>query len=62
MNTKTMQDIKKEIMESQDCTNDQAVRYIADLVSRSPLTVYEWLSNNRPDIPDQLLELLKLKL
>lgn len=57
-----MQQIKKEVMDSQNCTTDQAVRYIAGLVSRSPKTVYEYLSINRPDIPDQLLELLKLKL
>ena len=61
-NTQQMQDIKQEIMNSQNCTNDQAVRYIGELVSRSPATVYEWLSINRPDIPNQLLELLKLKL
>jgi len=62
MNTEEMQKIKKDVMDSQGCTNDQAVQYISKLVSRSPKTVYEWLSINRPDIPDQLLELLKLKL
>lgn len=61
-NTQIMQQIKKEVMDSQGCTNSQAVEYIARLVSRSPRTVYEYLSINRPDIPGQLLELLKLKL
>jgi len=61
-NTQAMQKIKQDIMKEQDCTNDQAVRYIADLLSRSRLTVYDWLSINRPEIPDQLLELLRLKL
>ena len=61
-NLQEMQEIKQKIMNSQHCTNDQAVRYIARLVSRSRRTVYEWLSENRPDIPNQLLELLKLKL
>ncbi len=61
-NLQEIQEIKKSIMVEQDCNNDQAVKYIADLVSRSRRTVYEWLSANRPDIPDQLLELLKLKL
>jgi len=60
--TKEMQEIKQGIMDSQRCSNDQAVRYIAKLVSRSRRTVYEWMSANRPNIPDQLLELLKLKL
>ena len=62
MTAKIMQEIKKEIMDSQNCTTDQAVRYIARLVSRSPKTVYEWLSVNRQNIPPQMLELLKLKL
>lgn len=60
--TQIMQQIKQEVMDSQNCTNDQSVRYIAKLISRSPRTVYEYLSANRPDIPKQLLELLKLKL
>lgn len=60
--TKEMQKIKQGIMKSQRCSNDQAIRYIGKLVSRSPRTVYEWMSANRPNIPDQLLELLKLKL
>lgn len=62
MNTQIMQDIKQDIMAEQDCTTDHAVRYIAKLISRSPRTVYEYLSINRQEIPDQLLELLKLKL
>lgn len=61
-NLKEMQEIKQGIMNSQNCSNDQAVRYIGRLVSRSRRTVYEWLSENRPEIPNQLLELLKLKL
>ena len=61
-NTQIMQDIKQDVMNSQNCNTDQAVRYIGELVSRSPRTVYEWLSINRPDIPVQLLELLQLKL
>ena len=61
-NRKELQQIKQDIMNEQECTTDQAVRYIAKLVSRSPRTTYEWLSVNRADIPDQLLELLKLKL
>ena len=62
MTAKIMQEIKQEVMDSQNCTTDQAVRYISRLVSRSPKTVYEWLSINRQNIPDQMLELLKLKL
>jgi len=62
MNTKIMQEIKRDVMKEQDCTTDQAVRYIAGLISRSPASVYEYLSINRQEIPDQLLELLRLKL
>ena len=59
MSTKIMQKIKQDIMDSQNCSGDQAVRYISKLVSRSTKVVYEWLSNNRPDIPRQTLEILK---
>lgn len=61
-NTEIMQGIKADIMMEQDCTTDQAVRYIAKLISRSPASVYEYLSINRQDIPPQLLELLQLKM
>lgn len=61
-NLKEMQEIKQGIMNSQRCSNDQAVRYISRLLGRSPRTIYEYLSMNRPDIPKQSLELLKLKL
>jgi type II secretory pathway predicted ATPase ExeA len=57
-----MQEIKKRVMVETGYTNDQAVRYIALLLSRSPYTIYDYLSVNRVDIPDQALELLKLKL
>lgn len=60
--TQQMQQIKKQVMDSRGCTNNEAVNHISSLVSRSPRTVYEWLSIDRPDIPEQLLELLKLKL
>ena len=62
MSTKIMQKIKQDIMDCQNCSADQAVRYIGRLVSRSPKAVYDWLSNNRPDIPSRTLEILKLHL
>ena len=39
-----------------------AVERISELLSRSPSTVYMWLSDNDRNIPDSLLELLKFKL
>lgn len=57
-----LQDIKQMIMNSSGCSNHAAVLHIGYLVNRSPKTVYEWLSEGRQEIPDQVLELLKLKL
>ena len=39
-----------------------AVERISKLLSRSPSTVYMWLSDNDRNIPDSLLELLRYKL
>ena len=61
-NMEELQDIKQMIMTAKNCNNDLAVEHIAELVGRSKHTVYEWLSKRRQEIPDHMLELLKLKL
>lgn len=58
-NLTLMQSIKRDIMVNLGYNNDQAVVYIAQLMDRSPATVYRWLSYGAPK---QALELLKLKL
>lgn len=60
--TDELQDIKQMIMKVKDCEADEAVNHIAHLVARSKKSVYGWLSRGTSDIPDQMLELLKLKL
>lgn len=60
-NLDELQTIKRQLM-SEGMTNDEAVNHIAKLISRSRLTIYEYLSKGRQDIPDNSLELLKFKL
>jgi len=52
--------IRDQLIES-GMSLDEAVRHIADLLSREPLTVYTWLTESqRQPIPDNLLRLLKI--
>lgn len=60
--TQIMQGIKAKIMEDRKCGSTEAVNIIAKAVSRDIKSAYNWLDIKRPDIPNQLLELLKLKL
>ena len=59
---KELQDIKQMIMSAHECDTDGAVEHIATLLTRSKPTVYGYLSEGTPNIPDHTLELLKFKL
>ena len=61
-NREELQAIKAGIMAAMGWKAGLAVGFIASQLNRSPASVYEWLSKGRQDIPDNMLELLKLKL
>jgi predicted transcriptional regulator YheO len=60
--TEQIQKIKYDLMEKHGWTTTQAVDWIAEKLHRSPLTIYEYLSVGRANIPQNSLELLKCKL
>ena len=55
--------IRDQLMKSQGWSTDEATIQIGELLGRSRFTVYRWFNESQKDpIPDNLLELLSLKI